>query len=115
VTFERVLDYLRRMRELAEGKERRHRVVVFPNRIQVENREDLTSSVFDASRPNDRIVEYCAEQDIACLDLLPVLSKRYESEREALYFPIDRHLNERGTRVAADAIGAFLEDSGALR
>jgi hypothetical protein len=77
----------------------------------VENRGDLSSAVFDPARPNDRIMDYCRRNGITCLDLLPTLAAEYESAHEPLYFPIDRHLNERGTAVAAEAIGAFLEEN----
>ena len=113
--FDRILEFFGPMHELAGEHGRELRLVIFPNRIQVENREDLTNSVFDAARPNRRIVAYCRARGIDCLDLLPVLASQYETQGVPLYFPIDRHLNERGTQVAAEAIGNFLQETGVLR
>lgn len=113
-TFQRILAIFGGIQDLARSHGRKLVIVAFPNRIQVENEDDLTSSFFDAARPNTRILEYCATRDMPCLDLLPVLSERRARDRSPLYFPVDRHLNEAGTRVAAHAIGAFLLEGGAL-
>ena len=107
--FERILAFFDGMKAHCDRRGCTLHLVVFPNKLQVENRDDLTTSVLDAERPNRRILEHCRGLGIACLDLLPVLASAWEADAEPLYFPIDRHLNPRGTRVAADAIGAFLE------
>ena len=112
--FQSILDILGTVGDLAHEHDREFAMVLFPNRIQVENGPDLTNSVLDAAVPNARILEYCRSRGIPCLDLLPVLSERYDRGGEPLYFPIDRHLNATGSRVAAEAIGAFLEESGVL-
>jgi hypothetical protein len=82
--------------------------VIFPNRIQVENSRELTNSVYDADLPNQRILEYCRLHQLSCLDLLPDLRDAYTERREPLYFPIDRHLNATGNRIAADRILEYL-------
>jgi hypothetical protein len=109
--FDERLAYLGSMHELAATRARTLRVVIFPNKIQVENGDELTGAVFDAELPNRRILEFCAERGISCLDLLPSLRSAYEASLEPLYFPIDRHLNEAGTAVAAEAIARFLLDA----
>lgn len=77
-------------------------MVAFPNKIQVENREDLSSATFEAEKPNRLIFEYCSEIGIRCLDLLPVMASEYEQTGQALFYPIDRHPTEKGYRVAAE-------------
>lgn len=106
--FDAMLGYVARMQELAEARGRQLLVVIFPNRIQVENREALTSAVFDAARPDQQILAFCAERGLACLDLLPVLQAAWEARGEGLYFPVDRHLTPAGTRIAAAAIARLL-------
>ncbi|MHC4607667.1 MAG: alginate O-acetyltransferase AlgX-related protein [Planctomycetota bacterium] len=108
--FDEILESFGRLKERCDADGRELRLVIFPNKIQVENREDLTSAVFDAEKPNRRILDYCAAHGIPCLDLLPVIEAGYERGGESLYFPVDRHLNETGSAVAAEAIGDFLEE-----
>jgi lysophospholipase L1-like esterase len=60
------------------------------------------------------VLTYCRTHGIPCLDLLPEIARAYREVGEPLFYPIDRHLNERGYRVAADAIYAFLREQGAL-
>lgn len=83
-------------------------VRILPNKIQVENREDLTSAVFDAARSNQRILAFCAERGLACLDLLPALRAAWTHRGEPLFYPIDRHMNATGYRIAAEVVGEFL-------
>jgi hypothetical protein len=106
--FERVLGYVGRIQEICAADGRRLLLVIFPNRIQVENGDDLTSMVFDAALPDRLILDYCARRGITCLDLLPVLEAAHQEVGQPLYFSIDRHMNERGNQIAARAIGAFL-------
>jgi hypothetical protein len=109
-TFDRVTEFFGSMQELCDAEGRRFGVVIFPNRIQVENRKQLTNNTFDAELPNSRIRDYCESKGIACLDLLPALSERWQRHGEPLYYPIDRHFNERGTAVAASIIASFLDE-----
>lgn len=111
--FAEILGHVGRMQELCEAHGRRLLVVIFPNKIQVENAEDLTSSVFDADLPQERVLAYCRKRGIPCLDLLPIVRAAEEASAEPLYFPIDRHLNEAGSAVAARAIADFLLEAEA--
>jgi hypothetical protein len=106
--FQMILSFLGSMQDASRESGRWLAFVIFPNKIQVENRRDLTGDVFDAARPNQQILAYCETRGIPCLDLLPVLSREYERGGRLLYYPVDRHLNERGTLVAGEAILEFL-------
>jgi hypothetical protein len=83
-------------------------VIVFPNRIQVENREDLSNTTYDAEKLNRMILEYYDHIGVHCLDLLPAMAERYERTLEPLFYPVDRHPNEKGYRLAAKAIARFI-------
>lgn len=113
-SFDRILDSLGTFADICARNGRELYVVVFPNKIQIENRDSLSSSVYDALRPNRQIAEYCASKGLRCYDELPALAEAYEREKHPLYFPTDRHLNEDGTRVAAESLSAWLEGAGAL-
>ncbi len=106
--FDAMLGYVGRMQELAEARGRRLLAVIFPNKIQVENQEELTGAVFDAARPNQRILAFCAERGLACIDLLPALRAAWTHRGEPLFYPIDRHMNATGYRIAAEVVGEFL-------
>jgi lysophospholipase L1-like esterase len=112
--FERILGEIARMRDVARNHGRRLYVVLIPNKLQVENGDDLTGPIYDASLPNRRILAWCEEREIACLDLLPDLVEEFRAKREPLYYPIDRHFNPRGYAFAADRILEFLSARGAI-
>jgi hypothetical protein len=112
--FERILARLGEIQEICAREGRDLYVVLFPNKIQVENRESLSSSVYDPEKPNRRIAEYCASRGIRCWDQLPVLVDAYRRGGRELYFPVDRHLTETGNRIAADAIAGWLERTPAF-
>jgi hypothetical protein len=106
--FGSVLRVSDRIVATARAHGRRLYVVIFPNKIQVENRHELTGAIYDAEKPNRLIIEKCDSLGVPCLDLLPVLSGAYEAGSGPLFFPIDRHHNEKGNAIAADAIFRFL-------
>src|SRR5262249_4845305 len=112
--FVRILGSVGDFQEICRQHQRELYVVIFPNRIQVENRESLSSSVYDAERPDRRILEYCEQHGLRCLDGLPGLSEAYARERRPLYYAVDRHLNESGTRVVTALIADWLERTRAL-
>jgi hypothetical protein len=111
-TFQQILSYLGQMQEACDANGRRLLVVVFPNRIQVENQDDLTNFIYDAERPGRDIGAYCAAHGIPCLDLLPELTRVHGSAQDPLFFPVDRHLTVHGNQAAADAVYAFLVEQG---
>jgi hypothetical protein len=90
-------------------------VVVIPDEFQVNDAlwSQLLARARDPQRferelPQRRIAEICAARGIECLDLLAPL--RAAERDAATYRPRDTHWNERGNRVAADAIAARLLD-----
>ena len=113
--FQEILSYLVRMQSSCDAAGRRFLVVIFPNRIQVENGDELTNAIYDAARPGRDMLAYCRARAIPCLDLLPEIVRVHRETGEPLFYPIDRHFNERGYRTAADAIYAFLQEQGAFR
>src|SRR5262249_1092460 len=111
--FRGILSYIGHMNERCRETGRRLFPVIFPNRIQVENREALTSGVYDAQRPDRDILRYCDELGMPCLDLLPVLSAAWERAGRPLDYGVDRHRPRRGEGLASDAIATFLPERGA--
>jgi hypothetical protein len=112
--FDRILATLGGFQELCRRNQRELYVVIFPNKMQVENHDELENSLYDPELPNRRIVEYCESRGLRCLDQLPVLANAYARERRPLYFPVDRHLNTLGNQTAAQSIFAWLERAQAL-
>jgi len=107
-TFDRIVENFGAMKRRCDEAGRELRLVIFPNKIQVENGEYLTSATFDAGRPNRRIMEYCQREGIRWLDLLPALTAAFERGERNLFYPVDRHMNPRGNAIAAEAIAGFL-------
>lgn len=110
--FRRILGHVGRMKERCDETGRRLFVLILPNRIQVENRDALTGGVYDAARAHRDILAYCDEIGVACLDLLPVLSERFERDGEPLFYAVDRHLNLRGYRAVGEEAARFLRAEG---
>lgn len=108
--FQRVLDFVGQMKIIAQANGRNLYAVIFPNRIQVENGDDVTGAIYDAEKPNRLILEYCDKIGLECLDMLPSMREAYVRTGSPIYFPIDRHPNERGYEVAAETIYAFLAE-----
>jgi hypothetical protein len=111
-TFRAVLEVVGDIQQLAKRHDRALYAVIFPNKIQVENSEDLTTSIYDAAKPNRLIGEYLEEIGVPYLDLLPLLRDEYERRGEPLFFAVDRHHNEAGNAFVAESIVAFLERHG---
>jgi hypothetical protein len=112
--FLRVLAEIGRMHELAAAHGRRLYAVVIPNKLQVENGDDLSGRIYDAAAPSSRILAWCGERAIPCLDLLPGLVAAAAQGSEPLYYPIDRHFTPRGYVLAADLLLDFLVAQRAL-
>ncbi len=100
--------------KIARENERDVVFVIFPNKAQVENAADLTSSVYDASLPDKRILDFCDKHGLRCLDLLPPLRSAYDRDHRPLYFHVDRHLNAQGNRLAAAAVCEYLRSQTLL-
>lgn len=61
----------------------------------------------DRRRITEFYKKFCERHDIPCLDLIDTLAAE-SSKPEEFYFPIDRHLNKRGHKVAGEALAQFL-------
>ncbi|GAB4555985.1 MAG: hypothetical protein OHK0023_27800 [Anaerolineae bacterium] len=59
--------------------------------------------------PRRRMLAFCAESNLTCLDLLPALTARADTGVQLLY-PDDIHLNAEGNRAVAEIVAAFLRD-----
>jgi hypothetical protein len=89
-------------------------LVVHPDRFQVEeallrqlqNAYALNLNNFDLKLPQKFLANYCETRKIPCIDLLPTF--RDNSIREGLYRFRDTHYNERGNKLASEAIFDFL-------
>jgi hypothetical protein len=59
-------------------------------------------------KPQRRILSFCAQTGIACLDLLPAL--RNGGQPETLYYLKDGHWTARGQLLAANAIASWMRE-----
>ena len=73
-------------------------------RRQIEERFEIDPETLDLTLPQRRLADFCREEGLACLDLLPLL----EAAPERTYRPRDTHWNAAGNRLAAEAIADFL-------
>ncbi len=61
--------------------------------------------------PRLRLLAFCTEQKLTCLDLLPALEAQ-AGQKVQFFFRDDPHLNAQGNRIVAAAIGEFLKAQG---
>lgn len=69
----------------------------------------LKDDEFDIDLPNKMMSEFCKEEKINFLDLLPSFRKLAQQGKQ-LYYIIDGHLNEEGHKITAKFIYSFLEE-----
>lgn len=89
-------------------------MVIHPDQLQVEHEVilaleesyNLDLSGYDLALPQRFLIDHCAENNIKCLDLLPVFKER----SDPLYLVRDTHYNDNGNRLAAEAIFDLLRD-----
>lgn len=92
----------------------RLRVVLIPDEFQVNDglwqqlldREEKQDEAFVRDLPQQRVLAFCAEHDLPCLDLLPTLRAAHAAQ--PAYHPRDTHWNARGNRIGGEAIARFL-------
>lgn len=85
--------------------------VLIPDEFQVNPAvlaDALADAVFDPSvvdieLPQRRLLRFCAERAVPCLDLLPTFKGRADT-----YAPHDTHWNVRGNHLAAECIAEWL-------
>jgi hypothetical protein len=88
------------------------RFVLIPDEFQVNGKvlADATRAcsvdpeALDLDWPQGRLVAFCGEREVPCLDLLPAFRAVPDT-----YEPRDTHWNVRGNRLAAAELGAWLQ------
>jgi len=90
-------------------------VMLIPDEFQVEDAlweivRKRAGRELDRTRPQRLLTAWLAEQDIPCLDLLPILRQiPLESDgKRHLYHKQDTHFNARGNQITAQALAEFL-------
>jgi hypothetical protein len=88
-------------------------VVIYPQRFQVQ-KDDWTFTVadyglneacFDLNLPNKLLADFCAQNEIVCIDPAPAILAAHNTSSRNLYCPQgDMHLNAEGNRVLFEAI-----------
>jgi hypothetical protein len=96
-------------------------LVLFPTRCQVDDRDwqaltrfyCLDASKFDLDYPNRRILEFCQQDQISCLDLTPRFRDVIRERGDRLYMGRgDMHFNVRGQALAARHVGEYICSMG---
>ena len=84
-------------------------IVILPNKVQVENFQDLAAHAhMDPLSPNRALRDFCTSHELRCLDVTLPLRERFLETGRALYFPKDRHLTVEGNGFVAGEIYKFL-------
>jgi hypothetical protein len=87
-------------------------VALFPQRFQIQPRDwrqtivkyGLKEATFDLMAPNRRILDFCREHGITCIDPTESMRETFARSGESLYFPRgDMHWNRRGQRAFYEA------------
>jgi len=103
--WDEMFNTLSRMKEITDNLV----IVIIPTREQVDpvrlekalKQLDYKKEDIDIYHPNNLIKDYCKENNILCIDLLP---KFQQSTQQPLYFEIDPHFNTEGHKLAAEII-----------
>ncbi|MEN8007361.1 MAG: SGNH/GDSL hydrolase family protein [Candidatus Krumholzibacteriota bacterium] len=99
------MDYLLKGRHLAEAGGAKYAVVVFPFMYELDEQHPF--------RPLQLMLsDYCARNGIVELDLLEAFMG--EAYTDLWVHPSDQHPNERGHRIAAEAIAGFILENDLL-
>ena len=112
--WQATLGVLDEIRALAGRMGSDYVLVIHPDQLQVEDAlfrqlveyYDLDAKDYDRALPQGFLLDYCAQKQIRCIDLLPVF--RTAGAQGGLYLPRDTHYNEAGNRLAAEHILAEL-------
>lgn len=78
-----------------------------------ENYPALNDHQWDWPKPNRRLVEFCRQHSIACLDLLPSFADHAQETGEDLHFR-GGHWNAAGHQLAARELQRFLDERFSL-
>ncbi len=100
---------------IREAAGERFSVVVIPDEFQVNDElwgklmaDKADAADFQRDYPQRRILNFCQEQGLDCLDLLPVIREAQQGGRT--YHLRDTHWNARGNQAAGEAIASRLLD-----
>jgi lysophospholipase L1-like esterase len=117
--WRRTQTLLRQTLDVSQANDSKLLLVSFPEMWRVGSVEEIEKRMKAMSRDaldyrwdfskTDRILrDFCQEAGIPFLSLLPEFRDSYRKSHKKLHFAFDMHLNERGHRLAADAILEYL-------
>lgn len=69
---------------------------------------------WDLGKPNRLLAQFCGNNGIELLDLLPAFRKEAVASNERLHLPVDGHWNRKGNALAADLIFRKIEGAGMI-
>jgi len=110
VRLERVLTAVY---SLAQGQGTELVVLLFPQRFQVQPEDwrrtivkyGLKESAFDLEAPNRRILSFCRQRELACIDPTASMRLRQQRDGRSLYLPRgDMHWNALGHEALYEAV-----------
>lgn len=119
--WEKARGALREIRRLSRKGRADFLIVIFPSTLQVDRSHlpffrkvnfKLDRRIFTSERPQALLNEFCREEGIPCLDLLPAF--RAHRGGPALYTPNDEHLNPEGCAFSGKLILQFLRENSRL-
>lgn len=111
--YERLFRTLRALRKVTAREGASLAVVIFPQRFQVQKGDwtltvaeyGLNEACFDLNMPNKLLTDFCAQNDIVCIDPAQAITVAHNTSSANLYCPQgDMHLNAEGNRVLFEAI-----------
>lgn len=116
--FGLAFDYIEQLQAATEAMGAELLLVLIPTKAQVQHSYwearllafALDESLVDPERPQQVIKDWAVEHEIHVFDLLPVFRQAASAQDEWLYFESDEHWNERGHRLAAEAVYDYLID-----
>jgi len=112
--YERLFAVLRAYRDLCAAHGIRFAVALFPQRFQVQPRDwqatihayGLVPGCFDLTAPDRKILAFCRQAGIPCLDPTEAMAERFARTEHSLYLPRgDMHWNAAGHQAFAEATG----------
>ena len=119
--WEKARGSLREIHRLSRKNRADFLIVIFPSSLQVDRSHlpffrkvnfKLDPRVFTSERPQALLNQFCQEEGIPCLDLLPAF--RAHRGDPALYTPNDEHLNPEGCAFSERLILQFLREHSRL-
>ena len=117
VAWARNREILQELVQLAHKHNARLMVVIIPAALQVSDRDlmlmrevgfEIDSSLPGKRVPQDLVLDFCREQEVACVDLLPAFLNSNDRE---LFLPKDCHWNATGNRFAFEMLKPHLEQA----